>query len=227
MKKVHTKIVIDIFSKKVLEDEFFWHDGEVVQCKGGGSKTESKPLDLDTYLKGLYKTGLQPHYSYLLDQYKPSESFEDWLTQNKSQQGTLASTLGSAESSLGSLSGLTKSLLTPEAYSASMQPYLNKAYQGIGYSGMPSGTYADKTLAEAIQQGYMANLGNILGASQAEQSQMSQISDLVNSLNTLTGQEYTAKTEPLELMKAIQLGRYGQGVSKSTTSSGGGLLGLF
>jgi hypothetical protein len=227
MKKIHTRVVIDIFSEKVLEDEFFWYDGGVDQCKGGSTSSSSKPLDLDAYMKGTLYPALQQQYSYLSSQYPASQSFEDWLSSNKSQQGTLESTLGNAQSSLGSLSGLTQSLLTPEAYSASMQPYLTKAYQGIGYSGMPGGSYTDKTLGEAVQQGYMSNLGNILGASQAEQSQMSQISDLVNAMNTLTGQEYSAKTEPLDFIKAIQSGRYNQSISKSSQSSGGGLLSMF
>ncbi len=201
--------------------------GAAIHCKGGGSSSESKPLYLDTYLQGLYKNGLQNQYSYLANQYPADKSFEDWLSQNKSQQGSVQSALTGAEGSLGNLANLFSSLSTPEAYQSAMQPYLTKAYQGIGYSGMPGGSYADKTLAEATQQGYMQNLGNILGVSQAEQSQRSQVSDLANALNTLTGQEYTAKTEPLEFIKAIQLGRYGQNVTKSTTSSGGGLLGLF
>lgn len=201
--------------------------GAEIHCKGGGSSSSSKPLNLDTYMSKTLYPALQQQYSYLTSQYPASQSFEDWLTAQKGQQGQLESTLGSAQSSLGSLSGLTKSLMTPEAYSQSMQPYLNKAYQGIGYSGMPSGTYTDKTLSEAVQQGYMSNLGNILGASQAEQSQMSQIADLVQALNTMTGQEYSAKTEPLDFIKTIQAGRYNQSVQKSSQSSGGGLLGLF
>lgn len=226
MKKVHTKVVIDISSGKVLEDEFFWYDGEISHCKGGG-ETTSKPLPLDPYLQGLYSSGLQKQYNYLANQYPADKSFEDWLASSKEQQGTLASTLGNAQSSLGSLSGLTKSLLTPEAYFASMQPYLTKAYQGIGYSGMPGGSYADKTLAEAVQGGYMQNLGNILGASQAEQAQMGQISDLANALNVLTGQEYAAKTEPLDFIKTIQASRYGGQVSSGSQESAGFLWGLF
>ncbi len=226
MKMVHTKIIVDILSGQVLEDEFFWYDGEIAECKGGG-ETTSKPLPLDPYLQNTLYPKLQEQYSYLANQYPASTSFEDWLTSQKGQQGTLASTLGSAQSSLGSLSGLTKSLMTPESYSASMQPYLTKAYQGIGYSGMPAGSYVDKTLAEATQQGYMSNLANILGASQAEQSQMAQIADLINAQNTMTGQEYAAKTEPLDFIKTLQASRYGGQVSKGSQESSGFLWGMF
>lgn len=223
MKKVHTKVVIDISSGKVLEDEFFWYDGEVAQCKGG-VKSETKPLELDPYLKSLYSSGLQNQYSYLGGKYPAQSSFEDWLSGNKAQQAGLQSNLTGAQGSLGSLSGLTQNLMTPESYSSAMQPFLTKAYQGIGYSGMPAGSYTDKTLAEATQQGYMSNLGNILQASQAEQAQRGQVSDIIQALNTITGQEYAAKTEPLDFIKQIQLGRYGQSVQKSS-QSGGGLMG--
>lgn len=211
--------IIDIIQIKERE-------GAEIHCKGGSS-SESKPLDLDQYLRTQLYPQLQGQYSYLSSNYPASTSFEDWLTQNKSQQAGLQENLAGAQGSLGSLSGLTQSLMTPEAYSQSMQPFLNKAYQGIGYSGMPSGTYTDKTLAEAVQQGYMSNLGNILGASQAEQAQRGQISDILNALNTITGQEYAAKTEPLDFIKQIQLGRYNQSVQKSSQSSGGLLSSLF
>lgn len=173
-------------------------------------------------MKGSLYPALQGQYSYLSEQYPSAQSFEDWLAQSQAQQGAMQSNLAGAQTSLGGLAGLTQQLMRPESYSAAMQPYLNQAYQGIGYSGMPGGTYADKTLAEAVQQGYMQNLGNILQATGAEQAQRGQIGDIVSSLNQLAGQEYAAKTEPLDFIKAIQQMRYGQGVSASTGSQGQG-----
>ena len=225
--RIHTKIVIDMSTYQVLEDEWYEYEGEVAQCKGGGTTSSTKPLNLDTYMSNTLYPALQSQYSYLSSQYPAKSSFEDWLSSSKSQQAGLQSNLAGAQGSLGSLSGLTQSLMTPEAYSQAMQPYLTKAYQGIGMSGMPAGSYADKNLAEATQQGYMANLGNILGASQAEQAQRGQVSDIIQALNTMTGQEYSAKTEPLDFIKAIQSGRYNQSVSKSSQSGGGGLLSMF
>ena len=225
--KIYNWVVVSMSTGEIIEEDSFEYEGEVAQCKTSGTTSESKPLPLDPYLKNLYSGGLQKQYSYLANQYPASQSFEDWLGQNKAQQGTIQSAMGGAQGSLGNLSNLASSLMTPESYSAAMQPFLTKAYQGIGYSGMPGGSYADKTLAEATQQGYMSNLANILGVSQAEQSQRSQVADLANILNTLTGQEYASKTEPLDFIKQIQLGRYGQGTSTSSQESGGGLLGLF
>jgi hypothetical protein len=202
-------------------------EGAIIHCKGGSTSSSSKPLDLDQYMKSTLYPDLQKQYSYLANQYPAAPAFEDWLSSNREQQGIIQSGITGAQGSLGNLANLTSSLMTPESYSQAMQPYLNKAYQGIGYSGMPSGSYVDKTLAEATQQGFMSNLSNILGASQAEQSQRSQVADLANSLNTLTGQEYGAITEPLDFIKAIQSGRYNQSVQKSSQSGGGGLLSMF
>lgn len=224
--KIHTRIVFSMITGETLEDEWYEYEGEVAQCKGGGT-TESKPLELDKYLSGTLYPELQKQYSYLSSQHPASGSFEDWLSGNKAQQAGLQSNLTGAQGSLGSLSGLTQNLMTPESYSAAMQPYLTKAYQGIGYSGMPGGSYVDKTLAEATQQGYMANLGNILGASQAEQAQRGQVSDILQALNAMTGQEYAAKTEPLDFFKTLQASRYGGQVSKGSQESSGFLWGLF
>lgn len=224
--KVHNKIVVDIFTGKVLEDEWFDYEGRVAQCKGESS-SESKPLPLNKWMQNTLYPTLESQYGYLSQNYPAQTSFEDWLTQNKAQTAGLQSNLAGAQSSLGNLSGLTQNLMTPESYSASMQPFLNKAYQGIGYSGMPGGSYADKTLAEATQQGYMQNLGNILGASQAEQAQRGQVSDILNALNTITGQQYAAKIEPIDFLKQIEAYRYGGKVEKSSQESGGLLSSLF
>ena len=224
--RIHNRIVVNIFTGKVLEDEWFDYEGRVVHCKGESS-TESKPLPLNKWMQNTLYPTLENQYGYLSQNYPAQTSFEDWLTQNKAQTAGLQSNLAGAQGSLENLSGLTQNLMTPESYSASMQPFLNKAYQGIGYSGMPGGSYADKTLAEATQQGYMQNLGNILGASQAEQAQRGQVSDILNALNTITGQQYQAKTEPIDFLKQIEALRYGGQVQKSSQSSGGLLSSLF
>jgi len=227
MTRVHTKIVIDMSTYQVLEDEWYEYEGEVAQCKGGGSTSTSKPVPLDSYMTGTLYPKLKEQYAYLSSKYPATRSFDEWLGSNKTQQAGLQSNLTGAQGSLGSLSGLTQSLMTPEAYSASMQPYLTKAYQGIGMSGMPAGSYADKNLAEATQQGYMANLGNILNASQAEQAQRGQIGDIIQAQNTMSGQEYAAKTEPLDFIKQMEALYHSGQIQKSAQSGGGGLLGLF
>ncbi len=200
--------------------------GAIIHCKSG-STSSSKPLDLDSYMKSTLYPELQQQYNYLSTNYPADKAFENWMGESNSQIGTMKDTLGSAQGTLGDLSSMTSGLMSPDAFYATMQPYLNKAYQGIGYSGMPGGSYVDKTLAEATQQGWYQNLGNILDAINSQQSQTSQIADLTNSLNTLTGQQYSAITEPLDFIKAIQTGRYGQSTSKSSQSSGGLLSSLF
>ncbi|MFZ5773060.1 MAG: hypothetical protein ACOY4W_16695 [Thermodesulfobacteriota bacterium] len=39
MKKIYTRVRLDIRSGTVLDEEFFLYDGEVAECKGGGSST--------------------------------------------------------------------------------------------------------------------------------------------------------------------------------------------
>jgi hypothetical protein len=226
MTKIHTKVVIDIASGKVLEDEWFEHEGNIAECKGGGSSS-SKPLNLDDYLGNSLYPELQKQYNFLSTNYPADKAFTNWMGESNSQIGTMKDTLGGAQKTLGDLSGLTSNLMTSDSFSKAMQPYLNKAYQGIGYSGMPGGSYVDKNLAEATQQGWMSNLGNILSALQSQQAQTGQISDLTQGLNTLTGQQYSAVTEPLDFIKSIQQGRYNQSTSKSSQESTGFLWGLF
>lgn len=38
---IYTKLVIDMMTGETLEQEGYWHDGEVAECKGGGGSVES------------------------------------------------------------------------------------------------------------------------------------------------------------------------------------------
>ena len=59
--KIYNWVVVSMSTGEIIEEDSFEYEGEVAQCGSGGgtTKTESKPLPLDPYLKKLYSGGLQ------------------------------------------------------------------------------------------------------------------------------------------------------------------------
>jgi len=219
--KIHNRVVVDIFSGEVLEDDWFEYRGEISKCKGGGSSSSSKPLDLDSYMKNTLYPELQNYYGETLNTYKPSQNLATFLEQNKALQDVGQQNLTGAQGDIAAQESMMTGLNSPEGFKAALQPYLTQAYQGIGNSGMPTSSYADKTLGEATTQGYMQNLNNIMSGYQNIANQRTGVTNIGNALDTMQSQQYGAVNEPLDFIKAIQSGRYGQSISKSSTGGGG------
>lgn len=55
---IHTKIVIDMCTGSVLEDEAYWYDGPVAECKGGGSSSTNSTTNITNVVDEEYNRRL-------------------------------------------------------------------------------------------------------------------------------------------------------------------------
>lgn len=193
---------------------------------GSGQSSTSKPLNLDEYMKGTAYPQVQAQQQYITKNYPASTAFDTLMGQLGSQYGGLQSNLTGAQGDIASNESLASNLMTPEMFQKSMEPYLNQAYQGIGYSGMPGGSYVDKSLADAITQGWFGNLGNIENVFQGIGGQRTLADTITKDMNSLSSAEYGAQTEPYTWMENIQSGRYGIPIQKTSSGGGGFSLGF-
>ena len=189
----------------------------------GGSSSSSKPLPLDSYMSGTLYPQMQDYYSQMSAQYPAMQDLSTWLSGNNANQAAQQTNLAGAQGDIAQEQALVGGLSSKQGFSDAMQPYLESAYQGIGASGMPQSSYGDNTLGQAVTQGYMSNVGNIMNAYNSIANQQTGVTNDVNSLSTLQGQQFNALTEPEQFIQSIQQGRYGQAI-QSSSSTGGGLF---
>ena len=55
---IHTKLVIDMRTGNVLEDEAYWYDGPVAECKGGGSSSTNSTTNITNVVDEEYNRRL-------------------------------------------------------------------------------------------------------------------------------------------------------------------------
>lgn len=214
--KIHTKIVIDILTYKVLEDEWYEYDGEVACCKGGSGGTTTKPLNLDPWMQSGPYAWLQDYFGQIQKEYPPMQMLQEYLGGQGDIQSQLQNELTGTGGSVAQQRDILGTMGTPEMMRASMSPYLNEAYNNIGQAGIPSSSYADKLISSAVTQGWLNNSNNLLSG---WGNTGTQIGNLTDKLGTSQSNVYNMAAQPTEWIKALQGARYGQSISKS--SSGG------
>lgn len=75
---IYTKIVIDMKTGKTLEQEGYWYDGEVAECKGGGSSVNSVDYEYNDRMA----TIAEEQQAWAKDYYKMWEThFKPYETQ--------------------------------------------------------------------------------------------------------------------------------------------------
>jgi hypothetical protein len=220
--KVHTMVIIDIASGKIEYDECYEYIGEIAECKGGSSSS-SKPLGLDDFLKSGPYSWLQDYYGDVNAEYDPMDQLTNYLATQEGNADILQNELTGDNGAVEQQRNILANLQTPEMMKASMAPYLSQAYANIGNAGAPSSSYADKLITSGVTQGWLDNVnktlsgyGNLTG----------QTKDLTSALSDNASNVYDMTTEPLQLIKQIQLGRYGQNVTKSGSGKSGFSLGF-
>ena len=139
---IHTKIVIDMRTGSVLEDEAYWYDGPVAECKGGGSSSTNSTTNITNVVDEEYNRRLaeiQERAQDLSDKYyafweKTSAPLESAQAQNEAQLGLLPlqtdvtkGVLNLKKDSLPQVSELTKSFLTKSAEGVNADVWANRA----------------------------------------------------------------------------------------------------
>jgi len=219
MIKIHTKIVLDIFTYKVLEDECYEYQGKIAQCKGGGSSTSSKPLDLDNWLQSGPYAWLKDYFGDINQEYPAMEALKGYMGGQEGIQSQLQNELTGTGGSLEQQRGILNQMQTPEMMRASMEPYLSQAYNNIGQAGIPSSSYADKLISNAVTQGWLSNSNNALSG---WGNIGNQVGNLTDKISTASSNMYNMATQPMQFIQGIQGGRYGQNVQKSGSSGKSG-----
>ncbi len=218
--KIYTRLVIQISSGEILEEQSYEYQGNISECKGGSGGTSTKPYQFSPAENKLYGRTMD-YFNTTMDQYNPSDLLNTYMGQSKGLSSNLE---GLQSRNFQPQYSLLGEMSSQEGYRQAIRPYLDKAYQGIGYSGMPGGSYADENITNAINQGWFGNTQNILsGYNQLTGQEQANTS----ALSSLYGSQYDVANEPKTFIEALKQAVAGQSTTKSNTGGKGGFsLGL-
>lgn len=148
---IHTKIVIDMRTGNVLEDETYWYDGPMAECKRGGSSSTNSTTNITNVVDEEYNRRLaeiQERAQDLSDKYysfweKTSAPLEAAQAQIKLEQTPLegevskgaleikkaqnSAKLGLLNDTLPQINEMTKSFLTKSAEGVNADVWANRA----------------------------------------------------------------------------------------------------
>ncbi|MFA7188692.1 MAG: hypothetical protein WC117_01240 [Sphaerochaetaceae bacterium] len=77
MRKIYTRVVIDIATGNIDEEESYLYEGPVAECKGGGGSTDAVDEAYNARMATIYEAqeGMaEEYYDYWKDIYKPYET---------------------------------------------------------------------------------------------------------------------------------------------------------
>ena len=72
---IHTKIVIDMRTGNVLEDETYWYDGPMAECKRGGSSSTNSTTNITNVVDEEYNRRLAEKPPLRLKRHRPRSSW--------------------------------------------------------------------------------------------------------------------------------------------------------
>ena len=223
--KIHTKVVWDIASGEVLEDEFFEYDGPLVEAKGGGggggttiNKTEpwqgQKP-----YLRDVFEQAKQTYYNYTPKAY-PGNTTVDYTPQEKTAlenlwnyAGTQAPAFADAVTqantfALGDILNPASNVALQQAAAGAISPVVEQLQQnilpGVQTEALQMGQYGGSRQQAATSQAIDKAVEDML----ATTAKMYGDND-ANSLDAFSKAMLTApatqqlQTVPMQLQSAV------------------------
>jgi len=214
MTKIYTKLVIDIATSKILEEDFFEYDGEMALCFET-SKQSSKPLSLDANMTTIYQW-MMDYWTGVSEGYDPNELLDKFMGDLGGIQDAISKLpedvrgivnsvmpmMGTAQewltNSLSTLTDLYNSVEEPIQYNRNILSkagdyWLNaeKEYEGIK-AGMPTVGFVGNTgsgSSNVNMQSFPANAANRFDQQFNTAAGIGQ--NAVNSMGSLMGLKNT------------------------------------
>jgi hypothetical protein len=127
--KVYRKVVMSMVTLQVIEEDWYEYEGEVAQCKGGGSSTTttSVPEWQQPYLTDIYQRALQQSYKPI--SYYSGNTVAGFTPEQQVAQGLTTSRALSGSPLLRAAQETTQKTVQGDFLSPETNPWLEKTYE--------------------------------------------------------------------------------------------------